>query len=94
MIRYQCDRCGKKMGPNDQQRFIVRMEVYAAAGHVDLDAYAAKDHQKELGEVLKKLATADPNEIEDQTYRLLRFDLCDPCRRAVLKNPLGGSVQS
>ncbi len=94
MIRYQCDRCGKKMGSDDPQRYIVRMEVFAAAGPVDLDAYAGKDHRKELGEVLEDLATADPNEMEDQTYRLLRFDLCDPCRRVVLENPLGGSIQT
>ena len=89
MIRYECDRCGADMGANDPLRFIVRLEVYAAAGHIDLDAEVKRRPQEALDEVLKALAKADPDEIEDQTYRLLRFDLCDACRRELLKRPLG-----
>lgn len=89
MIRYRCDRCGAAMGANDAHRFIVRLEVYAAAGHVDLDASTSNDTTGDLAEVLDQLAAADPDEIEDQTYRLLRFDLCDSCRRALLAKPLG-----
>ncbi len=88
MIRYECDRCGLRMSANDPRRFIVKMEVYAAAGPVDLDAYAEIDHRKELADVLKDLADADPDEVEDQTYRLLRFDVCNTCRRALLASPL------
>ncbi len=89
MIRYKCDKCGVTMGANDPRRFIVRFEIYAAAGHVDLDAEAAAQPGKGLDEVLKELAKADPDEIEDQTYRMLRFDVCDACRPALLERPLG-----
>jgi hypothetical protein len=65
------------------------MEVYAAADHVDLDAEAVRQPGQDLASVVKELAKVDPDEIEDRTYRLLRFDLCDTCRREVLKNPLG-----
>ena len=67
----------------------MRLEVYAAAGHIDLDSETRDDLSGELDRVLQGLATADPDEIEDQTYRMLRFDLCDACRRRLLARPLG-----
>jgi len=51
------------------------MEIYAAAGVVDLDADAATDAKEGLSAVLDQLRRADPDEIEDQTYRAFRFDL-------------------
>ena len=89
MIRYECDKCGVAIGANDPQRFIVRFEVFAAASHVDLDAVTSGHPGHGLEEVVKELARADPDEIEDQTYRSLRFDVCDACRRELLKRPLG-----
>jgi len=88
VIRYECDKCGFAMEANAPQRFIVRLEIYAAAGHVDLDVEAAKPGEA-LEDVLRELAQANPDEVEDQTYRLLRFDLCDACRRELLERPLG-----
>jgi len=89
MIRYECDKCGRALAANDRQRYIVRMEVFAAADHVDLDLDAVADPQQEMAKVLAELARADPDEIEDQTYRSFRFDLCDSCRKVLLKRPLG-----
>ena len=89
MIRYECDKCGRKMGPNDAQRFIVKMEIFAAAGHLDLDAADATHDESALAGVIESLKKADPDEIEDQTYRAFRFDVCDACRRILLDRPLG-----
>lgn len=89
MIRYECDKCGRPMGANDLQRYIVKLEVYAAAGHVELDPESIADPQAELSAILDKLAVADPDEVEDQTYRAFRFDVCDTCRRRLLARPLG-----
>lgn len=86
MIRYECDRCGVRMEANDGGRFIVRMEIFAAAEQFDLDAQTSQSTG--LTDVLSNLARADPDEIEDQTYRLLRFDVCNACRRALLAEPL------
>jgi hypothetical protein len=77
------------MHANDPQRFIVRMEIYAAAGVVDLDKEGARNPSADLQSVLSQLAKADPDEVEDQTYRQLRFDLCDACRRVLMSSPLG-----
>ncbi len=86
MIRYECDKCGAALSANDARRYIVKLEVYAAAGHVDLDD--ATDGAT-LTDVLQELAAADPDEVEDQTYRSLRFDVCEKCRRVLLERPLG-----
>ena len=88
MICYECDRCGVPLGANDPRRFIVKLEVYAAAGHVDLTPNPHADLQREMDEIIKTLSVADPDEVEDQTYGCLRFDVCDTCRRGLLANPL------
>ena len=77
------------MDANDAQRFIVKLEVYAAAGHIDLGADSAADTRREMDDILNHLAVADPDEVEDQTYRSFRFDVCDACRRQLLSRPLG-----
>ena len=89
MIRYECDKCGRRMSADDVQRFIVKMEIYAATGHVDLDVAADDADPGALTRVIESLRRADPDEIEDQTYRAFRFDVCDPCRSALLAHPFG-----
>jgi hypothetical protein len=90
MIRYRCDRCGCTLAANDPARFIVKIEVYAAAEHIEFGpADLQRDHLKEIQSLVEQLKTADPDEIEDQTYRRLRFDLCRDCQRWLLQNPLG-----
>lgn len=88
-IRYACDKCGLRMKANDGGRFIVKMELFAAAGPVDLDAVESSDPRQGVREIIASLAQADPDEIEDRNYRSFRFDLCDECRRLLLANPLG-----
>ncbi len=88
MIRYECDRCGERLGANDPKRFIVKLEVYAAAGHLEFTE-SDLDATSKLNEVIEELAVADPDELEDQTYRHFRFDVCDACRKIILSNPLG-----
>lgn len=89
MIRYECDKCGARMEANDAYRFIVKIEVYAAAGHMDLTSADTSDGESRLQEVMQELADTDPDEIEDQTYRSFRFDVCNACRRDLLAKPLG-----
>ena len=89
MIRYECDMCGAFLQANDLKRFIVKMEIYAAAGPIELDPEALTDTETELNTILHELEKADPDEVEDQTYRSFRFDICDACRRKLLGKPLG-----
>lgn len=88
MIRYECDKCGTRMNPDDAHRFIVKMEIYAAASHVDLETASGDAGPGALDRVIESLRHADPDEIEDKTYRAYRFDVCDDCRRLLMANPL------
>jgi hypothetical protein len=89
MIRFECDKCGRSLRANDAKRYIVKIEVFAAAGPVDLEREAAADTRSQLDAVMEKLRQADPDEIEDQTYRAFKFDLCDACRKLLIARPLG-----
>ena len=64
------------------------MEVYAATGRIDLEEDAG-DVSESLAATMQSLATADPDAVEDQTYRCLRFDVCAECHKVVLERPLG-----
>ena len=89
MIRYACDRCGAALTANDPRRYVLKMEIYAAAAPLEITpADLARDHTPEIRRLVEQLAQADPDEIENRTYRVLRFDLCDACRREWLKHPL------
>lgn len=89
MIRYECDKCGQTLLPNDPSRFIVKIEVYAASSHVDLDVQEDADDPTELSRIMEQLRKADPDEVEDSTYRSFRFDLCHGCQKGLLQRPLG-----
>lgn len=88
-IRYECDKCGASLGANDPQRYLLKIEVYAATGNIEFDEETVESTSSQLREVIEQLAQADPNDLEDRTYRSLSFDLCDPCRADLLKDPLG-----
>ena len=89
MIHFECDKCGASLQVNDAQRYIMKMEIFAAAGHVDLDAEELNQSESPIKDVLDQLASADPDEVEDQIYRCFRFDLCNSCRKKVMQTPLG-----
>ena len=89
MIRFECDKCGAKLSPNDAERFIIKIEAYAAAGPMAFSEHdLEKDRSDEIRSLIDKLDQADPDEIEDQTYRAMRFDLCAGCHREFLTNPI------
>ena len=90
MIRYSCDLCKRDLDPEDDLRYVVKMEVYAAfdpaAANEDEDD---RDHLQEIQDMLERLEDADDDQIGDDVYQQLRFDLCPECRKKFLKNPLG-----
>lgn len=89
MIRYCCDGCGKMMSANDVHRYIVRVEVFAAAEGLTIsEEELARDHKAEIERIVSDLKQADPDQIEDEVYRSFRFDLCSACQRRYLANPL------
>ncbi len=92
MIRYRCDGCGIDLARDGSNHFIIKIEAFAAAGKTEFtQENLRRDHQVELNSLIEKLEALTPDEIEDQVYRALRFDLCPGCHRKFLDAPLVGA---
>jgi hypothetical protein len=90
LIRFECDKCGAALEANDAARYIIKIEAYAAAGPIEFsEEEMSRDHSAQIQRIIEELNNADPDRVEDQTYRSLRFDLCAKCHRAYLDRPLG-----
>jgi hypothetical protein len=89
MIRYRCDKCGKDLPPGTADRFVVRIEVFAAEGPIEITTGdLQKDHQAEIRRTIEQLSRAPLDEVEDKVYRSFRFDLCARCHAEYLRDPL------
>jgi hypothetical protein len=89
MIHYSCDLCKRKLDPRDDLRYVVRIEVTAAFDPVTEEDESDRDHLQEIEDILERLEDADNDDVCDDVYQQLRFDLCPQCRRRFANNPLG-----
>ncbi|HVX09618.1 MAG TPA: hypothetical protein VHC22_00315 [Pirellulales bacterium] len=87
MIQYSCDLCKRPLDPEDELRYVVKLEVYAAFDRVEIDDDA--DNLQEIHEILERMDGAHDDQVGDDVYQQLRFDLCPECRKKFLRNPLG-----
>jgi hypothetical protein len=90
MIHYSCDLCKRPLDPENELRYVVKLEVYAAFDPLAVDdGEDDRDNLQDLHEVLERMDDLDNDQIGDDVYQQLRFDLCPECRRKFVKNPLG-----
>ena len=95
MIRYSCDICKKELGRDSDLRYVAKIEVYAAFDPTSADEDSDdREHLQEIQDILERLdsdeqAELDGDQLGDELYQELRFDLCPECRKRFLKNPLG-----
>ncbi len=90
MIHYSCDRCKRVLDPDEDLRYVVRLEVQAAMEPLDADEVDDdRDHLIEIAEILERLEDADSDAVGADIYQRRRFDLCPNCYRQFVKNPLG-----
>lgn len=93
MIHYSCDRCKRILDPEEDLRYVVKIEVQAALEPVDVDEEEDdRDHLVEIQEVLERLEDDDDYELGEDVYSKRRFDLCPECYRKFIKNPIGREV--
>jgi hypothetical protein len=89
MIRYSCDLCKRELDPQDDLRYVVKIEVYAAFDPAATDSEEDdRDHLEEIQDILERMEASACDQIGDAVYQQLRFDLCPDCRRKFIKNPL------
>lgn len=90
MIRYLCDLCRREMDPDEDLRYVVKMEIYAAFDPtVASEDSDDRDHLEEIQDIIEHLEQSDADNVGEDVYQQLRFDLCPECRRKFIKNPLG-----
>lgn len=89
-MKLACDRCGKTLLLDENVRYKVRIEVYAAYDPMEISADdLARDHQEEIRRLLEKAEDMSPEEAQDSVYRQMEFDICPRCQRKYLRDPLG-----
>ena len=90
MLRYRCDLCHRDLDPEEDLRYVVKMEVYAAFDPIaNDDECDDRNHLQEIQDILEQLDDVDNDQIGVEVYRQLRFDLCPECHKKFVKNPLG-----
>ena len=93
MVHYTCDMCGKTLLSDEDVRYVVKIEVYAAYDPLEItEEDLNKDHKQEIADLLSNMDDMEAEELEEGVYKRLRFDLCAACQRRYLANPLAVKV--
>ena len=92
MMHFSCDHCGKLIQPGDDQRYIVKIETYAAQEPAQItDADLAEDHMEEISQALRDMEeNLDQDEASDAA-RAFRFDLCPDCHKRFARSARQGA---
>lgn len=87
MQHFTCDLCGKSLGSQSDQRYVVKVEVFAAHDPAELtDDDLDVDHMEEVSQMLSEMdqSTADLA----PAFKQFRYDLCPDCHPRFLRDPL------
>ena len=92
MIQYSCDLCSRPIDSEDDIRYVVKIEVYAA---LDAQSDVLDDERDGLEQLQQMLERMDDGQCvtDEDVYQQLRFDLCPECRKKFVKHPLGRSTK-
>jgi hypothetical protein len=87
MITHICDRCYRPLAKKNP-RYVVKIQVYAAADPLEITAEDLKAPQMDLQEAMAKAAEQTEAEAMRDVYVELQYDLCRPCQQAYLRQPM------
>lgn len=96
MLHVTCDLCGKVLRPGDDQRYVVKIEVFSAVDPAELtEADLDEDHMEAVSELIRAMEDGDEEAgpLEPATQHF-RYDLCPACRKKFARDPLGKEVDS
>src|SRR5947209_20530029 len=81
MIHVTCDLCGKEMMPGDDQRYVVKIEVFTGHNPGELtEADLDDDHMEAVSQLLREMDDdLEDMELEPSNHSF-RDDLCPACR--------------
>jgi hypothetical protein len=89
MLHVTCDLCGKEMSPGDDQRYVVKIEVFAGHNPEEItEADLDEDHMEAVSQLLRDM----DDDLEDMdlepSNHSFRYDLCPECRKRFVRDPL------
>ena len=87
MLHFTCDQCGKELRQGHEQRYVVKIEAYAAEDprtitEADLD----EDQLESVSQLLSDMEDADA--ALEEPNKQFRYDLCCDCHRRYVQDPL------
>jgi len=92
MFHVTCDLCGKELRPGDDQRYVVKVEVYAAHDPAEItEADLDEDHMEAVSQLLREMDENGSDDLEG-TQATIRYDICAPCRARFARDPLGREI--
>lgn len=80
--------CGKSLVPEEDDRYVVKIEIYAACDSMDDDEELITDLDEEDEDDDDEVDSLDPDEIDSIEYKTFRYDLCSKCHSMYLQDPL------
>jgi len=86
MIKYVCDMCGKPLLEDEDVRYVVKIDIYAA--FEGSDSPEDYDDLETVEDFFDAVEDGDDGQGGDDEYVSFRFDLCPECRARFLKDPL------
>lgn len=93
MIHYNCDMCGKSLVPEEDDRYVVKIEIYAACDSMEvdddedlIDDFEEDDEEEDEDE--EEVDNLDSDEIDGVEYKTFRYDLCSKCHSRYMLDPL------
>lgn len=89
MLHVTCDLCRRDLRPGEDQRYVIKIEAYAAHDPAELtEADLDEDHMEAVGQMLRDQDDSDSPEELAEPYKSFRFDLCPECHKKFVQNPL------
>lgn len=85
-----CDRCGRALLVDHAVRYVAEIQVYAAYDPLEV----TREDLERSGDpalwdrLLEQLNERSAEELEAEVFKRMRFDLCPPCHKAFLAQPL------
>lgn len=90
MMHFTCDLCGKDMQPQEEQRYVIKIQAFAAHDPAELtEEDLDDDHLEEISHILGDQEGNGVAANLPAATRSFRYDLCPHCHERFLRDPLG-----
>jgi hypothetical protein len=81
--------CGTRID-SETPRYRLKMNVFAAYERLEIAAAdVSRDYEEDIRKLVEEMEGMDPKRLEEDIAKQLNFDLCRPCQRKFLNDPLG-----